>query len=1257
MPAPLILVDASPRNPADGAVVPFRVAGGGGELPYPKGYRGGIVQLPKFVASLDFDEDSFGTGGVATASVIEWAASVSDLAAAAGLVWEDAAVTVRIGPEGGQPPIALQGKVMKASAGDGRLQIAFADPAVGLKKPFLRDRFKGTGGLEGPVDWTGTIKRRVFGRVWNLPGSPIDPANNIYCFADPLRQINAFTAVRDKGAVTQQLDQLAWQGTPEATLAALQAADAPEGGGIACPSIACVKWWTQPAGELTADLTGETAGGYVESTAGIVSRVVSAAGGPAFAAGTLDAAYAARPAPIGLVVENEGTTASQILDQLLGNVSLLWVLTPTGEIVLREWKWGQSTRRVKAYSIGRSRTFRPLAARRTGYRLNQLPMARNSLAAIVLVKDLEIPPEQFLNSEQQWRDILDDDGTRPEDNATVGAPDWSPVGDRTAGEVTDKLDEHDAAFAEQINLNAQIGSDIDAAKADIEGLFETYGETQAAAAYAQIASEKSELAVSSTLSAIMLDNNPFFDLGTEAWAPSSAGADQRVKTNITARPSYSDAQNVIGKAGSRFDLFSFKKFPILPGRKYRLSARYGVSAPTAPVKMYVGVQTFGANGTVGSNNGLFYNVANTVLDGPGWKERQKTFTLADLAAGTTSVRLLALSNYDNQADGSVDWDHFYLEDITESSAAQGSATAAAESVTTVSALEDAAGNHAATAQTASGLAVEAKNEAITQAEISTDKAVIATEKAAAAQESARLAASIVVPGAVLNPRFVDWPTGQLLPTGWNFAQVGVSAATVNKSVSPLGTPRVILNSPANSNLYFAQKGPDRLVRPSSWWVVEIDTYLGGGTFNGAGSLLRFLDGNDNILAEHALPFVSEYGIGAVGTTYQYRKLIQAPAGAAVRKALLYGMGHWPNLGSVAVANILTFDHLNVRPATDSEIKTGTILPAVQASVTTNTGAIADINGAAAFLRQIVAASGSNPAMFEMLAGKNGSHIGLVADQIALGNNIDGIIQTVLSIKNGKAVLNDALIRLLRIAPDAASQIFHLAALEPLEILGQDGVTVQYEGGKTYGLLPEKIVPVLSGLPALATGESYDIRPTNVTTAGFTPRVKKLTAGPPQAQTSSVGTSVAGTPQWQASKATAADAYNGDYQFSFTAVLQKGFEDVDSGLGNAQYRADYSGSVDLYAKLTTGAWKKIGTAVVQGARLNYGSPNPQTIEVTKTHIVNDSSDFGSGANHFGVNGVGDTGVTAFQNVKYSTQTATNESAVSGLIKWQIFPARQ
>ncbi len=195
--------------------------------------------------------------------------------------------------------------------------------------------------------------------------------------------------MRDKGANAAALNTLAWQGSAAATFTALQAAVAPQGGGVACPSIACVKWWTQPAGDLCADLRGETAGGYVETTAEIAQRLVSAIGGPAFAAAELAAAITARPAPIGWVVRDDQTTVAAMLDELAGNSSLMWLINSAGEIVLRPWQWGASVASATSHQVARLKTLRPVATRKIGYQRNELPMKRGDLAAIVLAEGVQ----------------------------------------------------------------------------------------------------------------------------------------------------------------------------------------------------------------------------------------------------------------------------------------------------------------------------------------------------------------------------------------------------------------------------------------------------------------------------------------------------------------------------------------------------------------------------------------------------------------------------------------------------------------------------------------------------------------------------------------------------------------------------------------------------------------------------------------------------------------------------------------------------
>ncbi|MFY9350110.1 MAG: hypothetical protein WBL20_10305 [Sphingobium sp.] len=460
---PLILVEAQPRRVSDGVTHTVRLAGGGGALPYHYGdvhWRAGIEALPTIIASLDYEEEIVG-GGVPQATTLNFApngqAAVADLAS---YFWPDAPVTVRVGPEGALPPVIISGKVLEIATGEGKLSIALADPAADIKKPLPLSRYAGTGGLEGPSEWSGQIKRRIWGRVWNLQAEPIDPANNIYCLADPLRPLQAISAVRDRGAPAAALTVLAWQGSAAATLTALRAAAAPAGGGVICPSIACIKWWTKPSGDLNADVLGEIGAGYVETTAGIAERLVQTLGGPSFVAGTVAAAVAARPAPVGWVVKDDTTTVAAMLDDLMANSSLMWLLSASGQIMIRPWVWGASVASAISEDVSRVKVLRPVTTRRLGYRRNEAKMARGDLVAIVLANEvayLDGTPAQDLQPAQA--------------GATLGAPSGTPVGAITADDVDSTIQAGGGVAVDQVGTAAIVNNAVTEANFAVLDLF------------------------------------------------------------------------------------------------------------------------------------------------------------------------------------------------------------------------------------------------------------------------------------------------------------------------------------------------------------------------------------------------------------------------------------------------------------------------------------------------------------------------------------------------------------------------------------------------------------------------------------------------------------------------------------------------------------------------------------------------------------------------------------------------------------------
>lgn len=394
MTANVILLSAAPRLPADGSEQLVRLAGGGGVVPYLYGgelHRAGIVALPKIVTALSYPGDDLGTGALPQALTLSWhAGRRPDFNQLATLFWDDATAAIYLGPEGQDVPVELvTGKVLTATAEDGALTIAMADPAVELKRPLLVDRFAGTGGIEGPAEWADKIKRRAWGRNFNVLGEVIDKANNVLCFGDPARPWQAFDAVRHQGAAVAPVNVLNWQGSIADTFTALQAAAVPNGGCIVAPSIACAKFWTKPD-TITADIRGENAGGYVETAAEIAARIVAARSAIPFVAGTVAAAAAARPAPFGWLAEDDSGTIAAALDDMLGDVSLLWVLDG-GSIALRPWAWGASVAGAISQKVTRRKVHKPVGKRRLGFRPNRHEMTRGDIAGVVLAGDVTFP--------------------------------------------------------------------------------------------------------------------------------------------------------------------------------------------------------------------------------------------------------------------------------------------------------------------------------------------------------------------------------------------------------------------------------------------------------------------------------------------------------------------------------------------------------------------------------------------------------------------------------------------------------------------------------------------------------------------------------------------------------------------------------------------------------------------------------------------------------------------------------------------------
>lgn len=382
-------IRAYPRDPATGVEVGVRIAGGGAARAYywaGDHYRAGVANRPRFSAALAFNEKGWTGGTVPSTAAISFAPSDPALRdTLASYYWPEARIEVDSGDEASDPPRVLNGTVADITFADGVFNITVSDLSNGYDRKMLATGFAGTGGLEGYSGAAGRAKRRSWGKVRNIEGRLLIATDNIYEFGDPSFALNAFTALRDKGR-DGPMTTIAWAGSPAATLAALIASTPPAGGGAGAPSIACAKWWTQPSGPLTADIEGEIGTGYADTVPAIVNRLVVLAGGTGV--GNLSEALTLRPAVAGIHVDDDNETWSAAIDRILLGASLLWKMSGTGAITLKEWSFGSPAASLRALFISRESSLQPTKTRTLTYRRNHRVHSDGEISAAILADDV-----------------------------------------------------------------------------------------------------------------------------------------------------------------------------------------------------------------------------------------------------------------------------------------------------------------------------------------------------------------------------------------------------------------------------------------------------------------------------------------------------------------------------------------------------------------------------------------------------------------------------------------------------------------------------------------------------------------------------------------------------------------------------------------------------------------------------------------------------------------------------------------------------
>lgn len=518
--------------------------------------------------------------------------------------------------------------------------------------------------------------------------------------------------------------------------------------------------------------------------------------------------------------------------------------------------------------------------------------------------------------------------------------------------------------------------------------------------------------------------------------------------------------------------------------------------------------------------------ANTAYIKLGLVTQRQAGNIAGTQAGITAVHAL------------------YLDDVTSQKASEGSASAAASSASSAGTAQTAAGNSASAANQSKLDAQAANGSAQAAASASAGSASTATAQAASATATSILTSRMAQNMLNKNPAFADLgyaydSNGQPLATDWAYWWSAPTAANkfTGGAASDNRWQMVAANGQntgISSGLFQMRKG---------YYVIEAIWELGDGDSTGT-----------RIYVSHQQTGVGEVG----GTQYFLSDFIEA-SGVAVKDSGLTGFRRVrakrliyldlpPNVDSGALVLMLNFggtmpykymwfDFVGIRPANDAERATMTVLPSLQASVSSNSAAVTTLQGRALAYWQQVVNAGAAGAFIEARAEASygagaTSSVSIGAREVHIYNQVATLYQKALSIQSGNVIIYGNL--------TAAGGIFlgngniWRVQYQSKYFAASDGQNVAF--GADLGNVP-KFVFLADNLAPLAANETYKLYADQVSSTGFIPRLRIATPGAATSYNLTNDTVPGGVPTRQIDKAGNPDSPNNVYNLTFSGTVR------------------------------------------------------------------------------------------------------------------------
>ena len=423
-----------------------------------------------------------------------------------------------------------------------------------------------------------------------------------------------------------------------------------------------------------------------------------------------------------------------------------------------------------------------------------------------------------------------------------------------------------------------------------------------------------------------------------------------------------------------------------PGRKHRVRARGRVvqNGPNDTHQWVLGFQIYDANGTI--LNQRWTEFSNIKRHADGWYDIGGTEpTTEELQAaypGATYIRPYLLQGWGASVyPGSTSEVAFLrYEDITDSAAAASSAAAA-----------------------------------LTQA-------ANATASASSASISANLAASVGAQSSVINNgRFINWPSGQARPTGWEDWANCNQDPNLQSGYGWNGRRFVRMNYQPSMGDQGMRQDIDGFRGTTEPYNLDIEVAIpfGGATgtgFYGAMVLLQCLDANGNYLgdADGQPKLWLEKDINGNipgsgsgdGRIYRFNKRVNLVPGT--RLVRLYLMSRWTVIGPPGANEAKTLDWYSVSLTPMSGAESS--VPALAAQLNITAAVATDVQTRLAnVIFEVIGAAGGDP--FQLLFKAVGSNsLGqMVASALRFGNVIGGQIVDVMKLVGGSVFITGKLL--------------------------------------------------------------------------------------------------------------------------------------------------------------------------------------------------------------------------------------------------------